>query len=126
MRHLVLTKHDQRGGFAVELRGSMVIVSASASQNAITETVRALAQQIVPIANPPIRRDDWCTPRQMMWKIDDGTDLTDCLKALSLPRHADIKVHEGWFMLERDAKNPFKIGQLAMMTECQVALHCRS
>lgn len=127
LRHLILGKSDPRGGFAVELRGAAILVSASVSSQALMETVRAFAQQIVPIANPPIHRlTDSVTSRQACWNITSGVDLQDCLQSVQLPQPAQLQAQNGHIVLTRGSKNPFKIGELCLIVEHHVALHCRS
>jgi hypothetical protein len=122
LRQLLMEQTDRKHGFAVELRGSSVLVSSNTSPEGLMETVRAMAARIVPLSNPPMTR--WgldATSSFMPWRVKDEVDLTECLKSLRLPRGAHV-TNGRWLMsLKRSQKCPFRISELALMVEYHVA-----
>lgn len=126
LRRLILTSTCPKDGFAVELKGAEVLVSASLSRQAIVSTVSALAEHIVPIPNPPIyRRVDAIRSRQAIWDVDPSVDLSEALNGIRLPHPAVLKLQNGLLTLDRGAKNPFTIGELCLIVEEHVARNCR-
>lgn len=131
LRQLLLDKTDLKYGFAVEVRGTSLLVSSNSSRQGLEETVRAFAAQIAPIPNPPMtRRDDITSRREMWWWVKqdecDDVDLTECLRELQLPGKAWVDGGRWLVSLKRDAQNPFQIRELGMMVECHVALYLRA
>ena len=121
LRQLLLEQTSPKHGFAVELRGSSILVSSNTSQQGLMETVRMLASRITPVPNPPMtRRDSTISNRYMSWFVDDGVDLTDCLSTLRLPR-AGVTGGLWHISLDRSQRCLFRIGELALMVESHVA-----
>lgn len=127
LRQLILEKTDLKHSFAVELRGTSVLVSSRTTQQGLIETVRSLCEEIVPIPNPPITRIDSCTSKAgASWKIEGDFDIDACLESLDLPGKARVHGDWGGCRITRDQKNVFRISELCLMVELHVALYCRS
>lgn len=125
LRKLLLEQTDPKHGFAVELRGSSILVSSSTTAQGLMETVRSLAAQITPLRKPPISlREDWTTSRSASWEVHGDVDLSECLESLELPQKSRVDVSGTWFVsLTRHRSNSFRIGELCLMVELHVALY---